>query len=302
MPKKIIFLFSILVVLVTSIFVSENTAAADSVIRVHDDTFLLTKISSISDNNVVLSDTISLSNLGDKETKINIKFDKPNLVSHSGLSGAPSFLDLNEDASQTKPNSFKIKPSLRNFTIEPGELKKITYFIMLESDRTSSYAGKFWLYGDDFDPIPINFEVKIIHNQFEFLIFAVMGIIIAMIFGLLETWRIFRKLEEKPDANNKKMFDIKQVSNDSYWAIRLNPLIKKNNKLPKINKSSVSYLLSRLTLGGLAVGLSLPAALFGNEYFIGIPLLDVFTAAGIGFITYRAQDLKKLSRGDTNSV
>ena len=75
-------------------------------------------------------------------------------------------------------------------------------------------------------------------------------------------------------------------------------VIEDRIRVPTMPSSRFSYIVSRLTLGALSVGLSLPAAIFGNEYFSGIPELDVIIAGGIGFVTYRSQDFKKLYKGD----
>jgi|APSaa5957512493_1039668.scaffolds.fasta_scaffold26659_2 hypothetical protein len=170
----------------------------------------------------------------------------------------------------------------------------------VKSDITSTYEGKIWLYGDKIDPIPVNVEVKIKHNQFEFILFALSGIVLALLFGAIETWRIFK--QKKPERkNSQQKLQIDMVSDDTFWSVKVCPFIKKKdrNDTEKSQKSSLfSYLLSRFTLGALAVGLSLPAAIFGNEYFTGMPVFDMIIATGIGFVTYRSQDFKKLYRGD----
>lgn len=284
---------------------------ASPIVKMYDDTFKIVKTSSLlfpSDPGTQYSDTVSFVNLGNETAILSWQISKLQLASHSGISGAPAILSLEDDASEHSPKKFTIKPSF-NTPLEPNsdpnrkQGRTVEMSMAVESDITSTYEGKIWLYGNGIDPIPVDIEVKIIHNQFEFILFALGGIGFALLFGTIETWRVFKK-NSSNDNKTKTIgtkFKIDMISNDTVWSVKICPFIKKDDKKnlePSTPSSRFSYLLSRLTLGALSVGLSLPAAIFGNEYFTGMPVFDVIIAAGIGFVTYRSQDFKKLYKGD----
>ena len=293
-----VFLFSsiFVIALISIIPFSEGSTE----IKAHDDSFKITKTSVTWDTK--FSDTITISNLGDEEAEINMRFAKPQLVSHSGLSGTPDFLLIEESSSI---NGFNISPSLNDFKIKPGETKKIKFTIEFESDRTATYSTTFWLYGDNFDSIPIKLEIKVIQNQFLFLFCAMLGMFVAMLIGLFETMPKKQDLESKLEASENKELvytNFASISSDELITLKYFGRLKSNNKIKiDASKDIRTYILSRLTLGLIAVSVTLPSALFGNEYFIGIPIIDLISAGVIGFVIYRTQDLKKLFRGDKSN-